>query len=131
MPWFGLVLASPAVLSSTPLALEGHTTMSDTYYRNPDGTFTRVQSSTTLQMVARERGTATGAFVCGIIGTVLGMIPLLFLFAWVLGLIALVLGISAWRRTPRPRLARAATMLGAAALVLGVCGVVIVNNAFS
>ena len=80
-----------------------------------------------------ERKTATGAIVCGVLGVVLGLIPLLFLFAWALGACALVLGVSGWRKPAaiRPKLARAAAVLGALAVALGAIGFAIVDNALS
>lgn len=74
---------------------------------------------------------ATGAFVCGIVGAVCGLIPLLFLPAGILGIIATALGASGWRQTPRARLARAAVVLGLLAITLAVVGFVIVDNAVS
>lgn len=80
---------------------------------------------------APERPTATGAFICGIIGSVIGLIPLLGILAIPLGLIGFFLGLSGWRRKPeRAKLARAATILGALAVVLGIVGIVIVSDAF-
>lgn len=75
--------------------------------------------------VARPRSTA--ALVCGIVGVVLGLIPLLFIAAWILGLIALVLGVIGWRE--RRRLARAATVLGVVAIALGFVGIVVLSSA--
>lgn len=77
-----------------------------------------------------ERKTATAALVCGIIGVVAGLIPFTFWLAAILGLIALILGVTGWRDTPRRKLARAGTVLGAASIVLAVVGYVIVANAF-
>jgi len=80
---------------------------------------------------SQERPTATAAFVCAVIGAVIGLIPLLGILAIPLGLIGLVLGIIGWRRKPqRAKLAPASTILGAIAIVLGVIGIVIVANVF-
>lgn len=76
--------------------------------------------------VGVKRPVATGAFVCGVTGAVLGLIPILFLAAWILGIIALVLGVIAWRQ--RKRLARAATILGVCAVALGFVGIAIVDG---
>ena len=79
-----------------------------------------------------ERPTATAAFVCGVIGAVIGLIPLLGILAIPLGLIAFVLGLIGWRRKPqRAKLAPASTILGALAVVLGVIGIVIMANVFN
>ena len=78
-----------------------------------------------------ERPTATAAFICAIIGAVIGLIPLLGILAIPLGLIGLILGIMGWRRKPqRAKLAPAATILGTIAVGLGIVGIVIVANIF-
>lgn len=77
-----------------------------------------------------ERPTSTGAFVCGVIGSVIGLIPLLGIIAIPLGLVGFFLGLSGWRRKPeRAKLARASTILGGLAVVLGIVGIVILVNA--
>ncbi|MFN3217048.1 MAG: hypothetical protein ACE367_11180 [Acidimicrobiales bacterium] len=80
---------------------------------------------------AAERPTTTAAFICGVFGAVIGLIPLLGILAIPLGLIAFVLGLMGWRRKPqRAKLARVSTVLGVVAVALGIIGVVIVNDAF-
>ena len=65
------------------------------------------------------------------IGAVIGLIPLLGIFAIPLGLIGLVLGIIGWRRKPqRAKLAPASTILGGVAIALGIIGIVIMANIF-
>lgn len=76
-----------------------------------------------------KRSTSTGGFICGLIGTGVGLIPLLFFISIPLGVAALVLGILGWRKTPRAKLARAATIFGATAIGLGIWGAVIVDEA--
>jgi hypothetical protein len=81
--------------------------------------------------LAIERPTATAAFVCGVIGAVIGLIPLLGIVAIPLGILAFVLGLIGWRRKPqRAKLAPAATILGVVAVVLGVIGIAIVADVF-
>lgn len=81
-------------------------------------------------------GLAVAALVLGIIGVVLGLVPILFFLAWILGILALVLGLVARNRakkTPqvgRKTMATWGAVLGAAAIALGVVGVVIVNDVF-
>jgi hypothetical protein len=82
----------------------------------PDGSWHRVETKR-----------STGALVVGIVGVVMGIIPLLAIPAIICGLIALVLGISGWRG--RRKLARAATVLGVVAIGLGIVGFVIVDDA--
>lgn len=80
---------------------------------------------------SQERPTSTAAFVCGIIGAIIGLIPLLGIFAIALGIIALVLGIIGWRRKPqRAKLAVVSTILGGVAIALGVLGLVIMASIF-
>lgn len=76
-------------------------------------------------------GMAVAALVCGIVGCILALIPLLFVFGWCLGAVAVVLGFASWRRGKRAgvRHGRAGMVLGVLALVLGVVGAVVVNNA--
>lgn len=74
-----------------------------------------------------ERPIATAPFVLGTVGTVIGLVPLLGLIAIPLGIIGLTLGVMAWRS--RKRLARAATILSALAIVLGFWGMAIVSDA--
>lgn len=76
-----------------------------------------------------ERPTATAAFVCAIIGAIIGLIPFLGILAIPLGVIGLTLGWIGWKK--RARLARASMILGALAVVFGVIGIVIVNDAFN
>jgi hypothetical protein len=81
------------------------------------------------------RGMSAAALVCGIVGVVLGLIPLLFVFAWALGLVAVVLGLIARHQRKaagaRRGMALWGAWLGAAALALGVLGFTIMNDAFN
>ena len=87
--------------------------------------------------VRRGNGLAVAALVLGIIGVLSGLIPLLFFFAWVLGVLAFVfgwLGRTAVKRDPSRSgrgQAIAGVILGAIAVVLGVVGIVIVAGVFS
>jgi hypothetical protein len=73
-----------------------------------------------------------GAIVCGILGVIFGLIPLTFFLAWTLGLIAVVLGIMAYRRAKRvgQHQGRAGLVLGVIAIALGGLGLAIVSDAF-
>jgi hypothetical protein len=91
------------------------------------------------QVVYIERpgnGLAIAALVCGIVGAVIGLVPILFVGAWALGAVALTLGLLARRRakrTPeagRGRMALAGVLLGVVAITLGGVGVAIVDDAF-
>lgn len=78
----------------------------------------------------QERPTTTAGFVCGVIGAVIGLIPLLGIISIPLGIVGVVLGIMGWRPKPqRAKLARASTVLGGIAIALGIIGFVIVNDA--
>lgn len=80
-------------------------------------------------------GFAITALVLGIVGTVVGLIPIFFLGAWLFGLLAVVFGFagrSRARREPeagRAKMAIAGIILGAIAIVLGIVGVNVVDNA--
>jgi hypothetical protein len=77
-------------------------------------------------------GLQVTAIVAGIFGIIFGLIPLTFFLAWAFGLVALVVGIMAYRRAKRVgvKQGRAGIVMGAIALVLGIIGVVIVSDAF-
>ncbi len=81
-----------------------------------------------------SNGQAVGALVCGIVGVVVGLIPLLAVPALALGVVAVVLGGVAWRKAlrgePRKGMAITGTLLGGLAIVLSIVGFIIVNNAF-
>lgn len=77
-------------------------------------------------LVVPKRPTATAAFVCGVVGSVIGMIPIFGLFAIPLGIIAVVFGFMGWRE--RRRLARVAFFLGLLSIALGVAGFIIVQE---
>jgi hypothetical protein len=80
------------------------------------------------------RGFQISSLICGIVGVVLGLIPLFFLFSWVLGILALVMGFIAWKRREqfnfKTTMAKWGVVLGAVSFVLGCIGFVIVSNAF-
>ena len=89
-------------------------------------------------MVATDRvgnGLAVGALVTGIVGTVLGFIPILFFVAWALGITAFVLGlVGRSRAKKRPQIGRKTmgtwgVVLGIAAFGMGSVGYGIVNSA--
>lgn len=90
-----------------------------------------------MYRVTREegRGFQTTALVCGIVGSTLGLVPLFFLFSWVLGLVAFVMGLIAWSRRRDADLPHAMAKwgfaLGILSFVLGCIGYVIVSNAFT
>ncbi|MFE0651299.1 DUF4190 domain-containing protein [Streptomyces sp. NPDC059534] len=83
-----------------------------------------------------RNGLGTAALILGIIGTLSGLIPLLFWLAGILGLIALILGLVGRGRVKRHEannkgVALTGAILGLAALVLSVVGVVITVTAVS
>ncbi|MFF9914488.1 DUF4352 domain-containing protein [Streptomyces sp. NPDC013457] len=80
--------------------------------------------------VAARNGLGTAALVLGIIGTVSGFIPFLFWLAGILGLIALILGLTGRGRVKRGEannkgVTTTGAILGLAALILSVVGVVV------
>jgi len=77
-------------------------------------------------------GLQVTAIVAGIFGVIFGLIPLTFFLAWAFGIVALVVGIMAYRRAKAVghKQGRAGIVIGAIAIVLGIIGVVIVSDAF-
>jgi hypothetical protein len=73
---------------------------------------------------------AVAALVLGIIGAAAGLIPWTFLFAWILGALAVIFGFVARARAKRTNvgrgMSRAGVILGFAAIGLGIVGVAIV-----
>ncbi len=80
-------------------------------------------------------GFAITALVCGIIGAVVGLIPILAVPALIMGILALVFGIAGWKRANKLRakkgIAVAGVVLGVLAVTLSIVGFVIVHHAFS
>lgn len=84
-------------------------------------------------MAEETNGMAVAALVCGITGVVLGLIPLFFVAAWALGVLAWVFGVVGRRRAPARggrTMATWGVVLGVLAIVFGIIGVVIVGDAF-
>jgi hypothetical protein len=71
------------------------------------------------------RGMAIAGFVVALVGCVFGLIPILFVFAWVAGVAALVFSGLGYRWT----LGKWGIVLAVVAIVLGIIGAVIVNSA--
>lgn len=82
--------------------------------------------------IQHRPGHPTAAWIVGTVGVAAGLIPILFVVALPAGIVALALGVGAWRagRRHEVKQGKAGTFLGAAALVLGVVGLFIVQNAF-
>lgn len=84
-------------------------------------------------LVAGSNGLATAALVCGIVGSAVGLIPLLFLPALTLGILGLTLGGMGRRRARGVgvgrRVATWAVVLGLVSVTLGCVGLVIVDKA--
>jgi Domain of unknown function (DUF4190)/Protein of unknown function (DUF2510) len=82
-------------------------------------------------------GLAVAALVTGIVGLVLGFIPILFFIAWALGITAFVLGLVARRRAVRkPHVGRkgmatAGIVLGVLAFGMGIVGLAVLDDIFS
>ena len=78
-------------------------------------------------------GMAVAALVLGIVGAVFGLLPLTFWIAIPCGILALIFGIVSWRKANkgfgRKGMAIAGTILGAIAIVLGVAGIFIIDDA--
>ncbi|MFF8832608.1 DUF4352 domain-containing protein [Streptomyces sp. NPDC015131] len=83
-----------------------------------------------------RNGLGTAALVLGIIGALAGLIPFLFWVAGILGLLALILGLSGRGRVKRGEagnkgVATTGAVLGLVALILSVVGAVLVYQAAS
>lgn len=82
-----------------------------------------------------RNGAATVALVCGIVGVIVGLVPLFFFGAWLFGALAFVFGLVGRSRAKRLTVplnrgrATAGVVLGVAALVLGGVGVAIMDSA--
>jgi hypothetical protein len=80
-------------------------------------------------------GVPIAGFVFGLVGTLIGLIPVLFWLTIPLGLMGMLLGGVGWRRavhTPdsgAKRLSIAGTILGAIAIVLALVASVIIDDA--
>ncbi|MER5962080.1 DUF4352 domain-containing protein [Streptomyces sp. NPDC002057] len=91
---------------------------------------------TAAPLTPMRNGLGTAALILGIIGTLSGLIPLLFWLAGILGLIALILGLVGKGRVKRGEannkgVTLTGAILGLAALVLSVVGMVITFTAVS
>jgi hypothetical protein len=77
-------------------------------------------------------GVHVTAIICGIFGVIFGLIPLTFILAWGFGLVALVVGIMAYRRAKKVgvKQGRAGIVMGVIAIALGIVGVVVINDVF-
>jgi hypothetical protein len=78
-----------------------------------------------------RNGLALAAMILGIIGVVVGLIPLFFLGAWICGVLAFIFGLvgRGKQKHVRRKMAWSGVILGVVAVSLGIVGVVIVNNA--
>ncbi|MEQ8717768.1 MAG: FxLYD domain-containing protein [Acidimicrobiales bacterium] len=76
-------------------------------------------------------GLAVAALVLGIIGAVVGLIPLFFFLAFILGGLALIFGLIGRKKgKPRRKMATWGAVLGLVAIILGIIGVAIVDDVF-
>jgi MFS-type transporter involved in bile tolerance (Atg22 family) len=80
-------------------------------------------------VVENRSGLSTAAMTCGIIGACLGLIPILGIVAFPLGILAVIFGIVGIRRKARKGFAITGLVTGLLALLFAVIGIVVVNNA--
>jgi hypothetical protein len=83
----------------------------------------------------RGSGMAVAALVCGIVGAVIALIPILGIFGIILGLLGLIFGLVGWSKARKGQsggkgMAISGAILGALAIALGIWGLVIVGDAF-
>ncbi|MFP3881740.1 MAG: DUF4190 domain-containing protein [Actinomycetota bacterium] len=87
--------------------------------------------------IANSNGFAVAALVLGIVGGLLGLIPILGLFAIIPGILGVVFGVMGRLRVKHGETSAGKAMatwglvLGAVGIVLGIVGVVIVGDAFN
>lgn len=84
----------------------------------------------------RSSGLAVTALVCGLLGMVIALIPILGIFGIALGLVAVVLGLIGRSKAKKGEaagkgMALAGAITGVLAVTLGIVGLVIVGNAFN
>ncbi|NNF87976.1 MAG: DUF4190 domain-containing protein [Acidimicrobiia bacterium] len=85
----------------------------------------------------RSNGMATASFVLAVIGAVLGIVPILALFALILGVLAVIFGFAGRKRikkgetTEGKGMAKSGIIIGFIAIVLAIIGFAIVSDAFS
>lgn len=79
----------------------------------------------------KKRNMAVAAMVLGTVGCVIGLIPILGLFALICGVLALVFGLVKIRNAYGRGFAIAGVVLGLCAITLGAAGMVITNNALN
>lgn len=101
----------------------------------PSPTPSSADQSTGPSEPARN-GSAVTALVVGIIGVFAGLIPLLFVIAWILGVLGIVFGVEGRARAKREewrggrKMATWGLVLGIVALLLGILGIAIVGGVF-
>ncbi len=86
-------------------------------------------------VVQTNNGMAVASLVLGIVGAVFGLVPIAFVFAWICGVLAVIFGAIGRKRGKetgqRKTMATWGLVLGVVAIVLGVIGIAIVNDAFN
>lgn len=92
------------------------------YYQPPQYPY---PSDPSAQQRAKYHGLAIAGFVCSLVGCIFGLIPLTFVFAFILA----ALGITFSAIGRKHGLGKAGLVLGIIAAVLGIVGAVIVNSA--
>lgn len=91
------------------------------------------QTSHIVYVARPSRGMAVASICLGVVGAVIGLIPILGVFAIACGILAVIFGISGARKVRQSgggrALAVSGWILGLVAITLGVIGMVIVDNA--
>jgi hypothetical protein len=88
-------------------------------------------------MQSRGNGLGTAGFVCGLLATIFGLIPILFFLSFVLGLLGIVFGWVGWRRAKREPdrggkgLSIAGLILGVIGFTLAIISIAVINAALS
>lgn len=93
------------------------------------------QPSSVIYVDRPSKGMAVAAITLGVIGSVIGLIPILGLLAIPCGILAVIFGLVAVRKAKRQgrggrAMGRAGWILGLVAVTFGIAGMVIVDQAF-
>jgi MFS-type transporter involved in bile tolerance (Atg22 family) len=81
------------------------------------------------QSQTTRTGLSTAALVMGVVGSCIGLIPILGILALPLGILAIIFGIVGIRRRAKEGFAIAGLVTGLLALVLSIAGIAVVDNA--
>ena len=135
-PGFDNAMAGKETIESASDRLRAAATAATTEQK-PPAHLSASSEPTTQQVALAGNGMAVTALVLGVVGLLAGLIPLLSLVALGTGILALIFGSIGWRKVSKKETAKgrgmaiAGVILGGLALILGIVGATIVNNALN